>query len=150
MPTSSGSRATLLSTSGASDLPEQIVLIPFPAALLGEYLLADHAAPAVVLYSSVCGFQAIGWNLLTRTALGPNPLTRNEKSTGAMHDNHRYSYVAFALYGTCALVAAWFPLTIAIAISWRKISASPAQETNGKRDDHRACGAIAVLPARCS
>jgi uncharacterized membrane protein len=33
--------------------------MPFPTALLGEYLLTDHAAPAVVLYSSVGPFRRL-------------------------------------------------------------------------------------------
>ena len=37
-----------------------IVFIPFPTALLGEYLFTDHAAPAVVLYTAVDALQAIG------------------------------------------------------------------------------------------
>lgn len=93
-----------------------VVFIPFPTALLGEYLLTDHSAPAVILYSAVCGFQAIGWNLLTRAALKPNLLTRNEKATLAMRQNRRYSYFAFAVYTICAITAFWFPHTIAIAM----------------------------------
>jgi uncharacterized membrane protein len=94
-----------------------VVLIPFPTALLGEYLLTDHSAPAVILYSAVCGLQAIGWNLITGAALKPDLLTINEKSTRAIRQNHRYSYFAFAIYTLFAIVAFWFPQTIAIAIS---------------------------------
>jgi len=94
-----------------------VVFIPFPTALLGEYLLTDHAAPAVILYSGVCAFQAIGWNLLTRTALTPHALTRNDGATLAMRANHRYSYYAFALYVACAIVAFWLPRTVAVAIT---------------------------------
>ena len=95
-----------------------IVFIPFPTALLGEYVLTDHAAPAVILYSAVNGWQAIGWNLLTRTALNPNNLlTKNEKSTLAMREMHKNSYFAFVVYTVCAILAYWFPLTIAVVIS---------------------------------
>jgi uncharacterized membrane protein len=94
-----------------------VVFIPFPTSLLGEYLLTDHSSPAVILYSSVCAFQAIGWNLLTFAAIKPKLLTKNEKSTRAMLRHHRYSYFAFGLYTVCALAAIWYPQTIAIAIS---------------------------------
>lgn len=30
-----------------------VVFMPFPTALVGEYLLTDHAAPAVVIYNSL-------------------------------------------------------------------------------------------------
>jgi uncharacterized membrane protein len=94
-----------------------VVIIPFPTTLLGEYLLTDHASPAVILYCAVCGFQAVGWNFLTRTALGPVQLTRNEKAAAKMRENHKYSYFAFTIYTICAVTAIWFPLTIAIIIS---------------------------------
>ena len=93
-----------------------IVFIPFPTGLLGDYIMTDHAAPAVVLYSAVCAFQAIGWNVLTRAAIA-TPLTKDEPSTLAMLQNHRYSYFAFVLYSVCAVIAIWFPQAIAIAIS---------------------------------
>ena len=94
-----------------------IVLIPFPTALVGEYLLTDHASPAVVLYTGVDALQAVSWILLTRTALGPTLLTRDEKSTLAMRDRHRKGYFAFVLYAGCTIVAFWFPLTMAILIT---------------------------------
>ena len=50
-----------------------VVVMPFPTALVGEYLLTDHAAPAVVLYSAVNGLQALAWIFLSRAALSPNP-----------------------------------------------------------------------------
>src|SRR5260221_9285223 len=34
-----------------------VVFMPFPTALMGDYILTDHAAPAVVLYESVMAFQ---------------------------------------------------------------------------------------------
>jgi len=94
-----------------------IVFIPFPTALLGDYITTDHAAPAVVLYSAVCAFQAIGWNALTRAAITAPPLTKDERSMVAMLRNHRYSYFAFVLYSVLAVLALWFPQAIAISIS---------------------------------
>jgi hypothetical protein len=70
-----------------------------------------------MLYSGVCAFQAVGWNVLTRTTLTPRALTRNHQATLAMRANHRYSYYAFALYSSCAIVAFWLPRTVAVAIS---------------------------------
>ena len=42
-----------------------VVFIPFPTALMGEYLLTDHSSPAVILYVSTMAIQAIGWILFT-------------------------------------------------------------------------------------
>lgn len=40
-----------------------VVFIPFPTSLLGEYIVTDHAAPAVILYNSTLVVQALGWTL---------------------------------------------------------------------------------------
>ena len=94
-----------------------VAVIPFPTALLGESLFTDHAAPAVVLYSAVNGLQALAWIFLTRAALGPKPLTKNEKSTLAMRINLRNGYFALAAYTILTILAFWFPLIIAFLIS---------------------------------
>ena len=96
-----------------------VVFMPFPTALLGEYLFTDHASPAVMLYSGIDGLQAIGWILITSTALSPN-LTKDEKSTSKMKEMKRNAYFAVLLYTICAVVAFWFPLTIAgvITVIW--------------------------------
>jgi len=91
-----------------------VVFIPFPTSLIGEYLFTDHLAPAVILYNSLLAFQAIGWILLTRTAL-KNQLTKNEKSALTIRKNGKFGYFAFAVYILCAIIAFWFPLTITIA-----------------------------------
>ena len=96
-----------------------VVFIPFPTALLGEFLLTDHAAPAVVLYDAVLAAQAIAWILLVGTAL-TNQLTKDEQSTSTTRERRRNGYFALALYSLCAIAALWFPLAIAIVttMSW--------------------------------
>lgn len=96
-----------------------VVFMPFPTSLMGEYILTDHAAPAVVLYDSVLVLQAIGWILLAQAAL-KNQLGKNEKSNLITRQNKKYGYFAFALYSLCAILAFWFPLAIAIItiLSW--------------------------------
>ena len=96
-----------------------VVFIPFPTSLMGEYILTDHAAPAVILYNSTLALQAIGWILLTGSAL-KNHLGKNEKSTLTIRENGKFGYFAFALYSLCAIIAFWFPFTIAIitTITW--------------------------------
>ena len=90
-----------------------VVIMPFPTALVGEYLLTDHAAPAVVVYNSVTAVQSIAWILVAGAALG-NQLTRDDRSAAGMRDNRRNGYVAFVVYSLLALIAVWFPLAIAI------------------------------------
>jgi uncharacterized membrane protein len=97
-----------------------VVFFPFPTSLLGSYVLTDHAAPAVVLYSSVGAFQVIGWLCVSHAALGPRPLTRDHASALAMRKNHQSAYYGLGFYVACAIVAVWWPLTMALVItlSW--------------------------------
>jgi uncharacterized membrane protein len=96
-----------------------VVFIPFPTSLMGQYILTDHAAPAVILYNSTLAVQAISWILLTRSAL-KDQLTKNEKSTLMIRENAKFGYFAFVLYSLCAIIAIWFPFAIAIItiITW--------------------------------
>jgi len=90
-----------------------VVFMPFPTALVGEYLLTDHAAPAVVIYNSVTAAQAIGWILVSGSALR-NRLARDEKSAVLVRESHRNGYFALVVYCLLAFVAFWFPLAIAV------------------------------------
>ncbi len=96
-----------------------VVFIPFPTSLVGEYILTNHAAPAVVLYDAVLAMQGLAWILFTGTALN-NQLTKNEKATAKMGINRKHAYLAFISYSLLAIGAVWFPLTVAIVttVSW--------------------------------
>ncbi|HEU5254733.1 MAG TPA: TMEM175 family protein [Vicinamibacterales bacterium] len=88
-----------------------VVFMPFPTALVGEYLLTDHAAPAVVIYNSVTAAQAVSWILVTAAA---RRLAKDERCVAQVRDAHRNGYFAFVSYSLLAITAVWFPLTIAI------------------------------------
>jgi uncharacterized membrane protein len=94
-----------------------VVLIPFTAALLGDYLLTNHASPAVVLYTAVDALQALAWIFLTRAALGPHPLADLEASRPAIRTAGRNGLLALAVYGVCTILAFWFPLPVAFTIT---------------------------------
>jgi uncharacterized membrane protein len=96
-----------------------VVFIPFPTSLMGEYILTDHAAPAVILYDSTLALQAISWILVTSVSLN-DQLAKNEKSILSIRQNRKFGYFAFTLYSLCAILAIWFPLAIAIftIITW--------------------------------
>jgi uncharacterized membrane protein len=96
-----------------------VVFVPFPTAMAGEYLFTDHAAPAVVLYDSVLAAQAIAWVLLAQAAIAGR-LTTSDHAARTMRHNLRSGYFAFVLYALCAVVALWFPMSMAIvtAATW--------------------------------
>ena len=90
-----------------------VVFLPFPTSLMGEYILTDHAAPAVILYNSTVTLQAVGWILLATTVL-KDKLYINEKAELTTRTSRKYGYMAFVFYSLSAIIAIWFPLAIAI------------------------------------
>src|SRR5262245_724968 len=89
-----------------------VVFMPFPTALVGEYLLTDHAAPAVVIYNSLTAVQAVSWILVTGTGLR---LAKDERAVALVREGRRNGCFASVVYSLLALIAVWFPVTIAIA-----------------------------------
>jgi 1,4-dihydroxy-2-naphthoate octaprenyltransferase len=63
--------------------------------------------------------QGLAWVLLCGSAL-KDQLTKNEKSTMQMRLSRRNGYFAFIVYALLAILALWFPLTIAIVsmLTW--------------------------------
>ena len=90
-----------------------VVVMPFPTALAGEYLLTNHAAPAVVVYNSVTAVQALSWILLTGAVL-KDRLARDEKAARLVREAQKRGYFAVVVYSLLALIAAWFPISVAI------------------------------------
>ena len=91
-----------------------VVFLPLPTGLLGEYVLTNHAAPAVTLFDAVQAFQAIGWILVMRAAIRSG-LARNESCRQQLRTSLRYGYYGAAVYAICGVAAVWFPLAMAIA-----------------------------------
>jgi len=117
-----------------------VVFMPFPTALVGEYLLTDHAAPAVVIYNSLTAVQAVAWILVSGAALR-RQLTKDDKSASLMRDNRRNGYLAFVVYSLLALIAVWFPLAIAIVTTmlwayWLTLSLRETVAEERLRPDH--------------
>jgi len=96
-----------------------VAFIPFPTSLLGEFISTDHASPAVALYNITLTLQAVGWILITNTALN-NHLGKSEKANKMIRNNGRFGYFATILYALLAVLAFWFPVTMAIVtgITW--------------------------------
>jgi len=90
-----------------------VVFMPFPTALVGEYLVTDRVAPAVVIYNAVTAVQAAAWILVSGAALRGG-LTKDEKSASVIRNNRRNGYFALLVYSLLAVIAVWFPLGIAI------------------------------------
>jgi uncharacterized membrane protein len=96
-----------------------IAFIPFPTALLGQFVLSNRAAPAVVLYNAVLAAQAAAWILITRTALR-DELARDEEAQSTLRMNKRSAYGAMVLYSLLSITAMRLPTVVAIltTASW--------------------------------
>jgi uncharacterized membrane protein len=96
-----------------------VVVIPFPTALLGEFLWTDHAGPAVMLYNAVLALQAVGWILVISTSLR-NHLPDGERAVAAARENRRNGFMALMFYSLLAVTALWFPVSVAVVTtaSW--------------------------------
>ena len=105
-----GSSASFIYANGFLLLA--VVSIPFPTALLGEFLGTDHAAPAVLLYNAVLAATAIGWILIGTAALR-SQLAKDEMSATTIRARRSNGYFAFMLYSLLAVVALWFPVASA-------------------------------------
>lgn len=60
---------------------------------------------------------AVGWAFVTWTALKPEPHTRDARAAARMRTSAKNASFAIALYTTCAIVAVWLPLAIAMIIT---------------------------------
>jgi uncharacterized membrane protein len=90
-----------------------VAFMPYPTALLGEFILTDHAAPAVVLYNAVLVPQALSWTLMTRTAQRGG-LARDAAADASLRVREKNSYGAIVIYSALAILATWLPVPVAI------------------------------------
>lgn len=96
-----------------------VVFMPFPTSLLGEYVLTDHASPAVILYNATMALQAVSWVLISQASL-KHHLGKDERSVLKIRNSRNYAYFAFTLYSLLAVLAIWFPFTSAVitTLTW--------------------------------
>jgi len=90
-----------------------VAFLPFPTALLGEFVLSDRAAPAVVLYNAVLAVQALAWIVITRSAVRGG-LVRDPDAESWMRMNEKSGHGAMILYSLLAVTAVWVPTAIAM------------------------------------
>ena len=90
-----------------------IVVMPFPASLLGEFILTNHAAPAVFLYNAVLAVHGLAWVCNTGAALN-GKLTEDAEATAQMLISRKHAFFALLFYALLAILSLWFPITAAI------------------------------------
>lgn len=90
-----------------------VVFIPFPTSLIGEYILTNHAAPAVILYNFTLILQALSWVLICTSGLRGN-LARDERAIQEIRKNRMYGYYSILGYSILAILSIWFPVPVVI------------------------------------
>lgn len=90
-----------------------VVFIPFPTSLIGEFILTDHAAPAVILYNVVLILQSLGWVLICTAGLKDH-LGKGERIVREIRKNRTYGYYSILGYTILAVLAIWFPVSVVI------------------------------------
>ena len=109
-----------------------VVFIPFPTALIGDYILTNHASPAVILYNVVLIIQALGWAAICTAGINGH-LAKSEEAIKEIRKNRAYAYYSVFGYALLALVAVWIPVTVVIItlllwIVWLVIGINIRQE----------------------
>jgi uncharacterized membrane protein len=87
-----------------------ITFMPFPTALLAEYISTDYAKPAIAFYCFGGVINSIGWNLLLHTIIKPHKLVRSEESIKLVNTIKRSTQIGFLIYSVATIMAFWFPI----------------------------------------
>jgi len=94
-----------------------IVFLPFPTALLAEYINTDYVMPAIVFYGLSTIFNSLAWFLFIRSIVRPARLLSDAFSHEAYNKLKRSNRVAVIIYSSTAVLAIWMPYT-ALSISF--------------------------------
>ena len=93
-----------------------ITFMPFPTALLAEYISSEYAKPAIAFYCFGGVINSLGWNLLLHTLYKPVKLFNSESNVELINSIRRSVQFGFVIYGASTILAFWFPI-IALVIN---------------------------------
>jgi uncharacterized membrane protein len=93
-----------------------ITFMPFPTALLSEYISTEYAKPAIAFYCFGGVINSIGWNILLHTIIKPLKLIRSEVSIKQVNKIKRSTQYGFVFYSIATIISFWFPI-IALIIN---------------------------------
>jgi uncharacterized membrane protein len=93
-----------------------ITFMPFPTALLAQYISTDYAKPAIAFYCFGGVVNSLGWNLLLHTLYKPEKLIHSEVSIKLVDTIKRSTQIGFVIYSIATVMSFWFPV-IALIIN---------------------------------
>jgi uncharacterized membrane protein len=91
-----------------------ITFMPFPTALLAEYIGTDYAKPAIAFYCFGGVVNSIGWLLLLKTVIKPKLLLHQGINVDLIHGIRRTTQLGFVVYTISTVLAFWFPVVALI------------------------------------
>jgi uncharacterized membrane protein len=93
-----------------------ITFMPFPTALLAEYISTDFAKPAIAFYCFGGVVNSLGWNLLIHTLYKPVKLINSEKNEALLNTIKKSVKFGMLVYLAATVLSFWVPL-VALAIN---------------------------------
>ena len=93
-----------------------ITFMPFPTALLAEYISTEFAKPAIAFYCFGGVVNSLGWNLLLLTLYKPKKLINSDKNAARINSIKKSVRLGLVIYLATSVLAFWLPL-VALAIN---------------------------------
>ena len=93
-----------------------ITFMPFPTALLAEYISTEFAKPAIAFYCFGGVVNSLGWNLLIHTLYKPVKLINSEKNEALFNTIKKSVQFGMVIYLATTVLSFWLPL-VALAIN---------------------------------
>jgi uncharacterized membrane protein len=87
-----------------------ITFMPFPTALLAEYIGTEYAKPAIAFYCFGGVVNCIGWILLLKTVIKPKLLLHHGINVDLIYGIRRTTQLGFVVYAFSTVLAFWFPI----------------------------------------
>lgn len=91
-----------------------ITFMPFPTALLAEYITTDFAKPAIAFYCFGGVINSLGWNLLIRTLYKPKKLVHSDTNLKLVRKFQLSTQYGLVIYSVTTVIAFWFPFVALI------------------------------------
>jgi len=93
-----------------------ITFMPFPTALLAEFISTDFAKPAIAFYCFGGVVNSIGWNVLLHTIYRPKKLIDSEINVILINTIKKSVQIGFVIYTATFILAFWLPI-VALVIN---------------------------------
>jgi uncharacterized membrane protein len=87
------------------------IFIPYPTAILGEYIGTPYLQPAAVFFCASGTLVSVGWNMLILTMLYPSSLVKPNVNKKIVRRAVLSTRAGFFIYLVTTFIAWWFPVT---------------------------------------